>query len=205
MGDTRVNGLEQPARPTLYVNLMQRPRSSATVVMRFGPRGPSCRHRGAPHSERGGAGLAASVPHVPEQIYAASLGQRHFDLTLVMTFAGTALILAVAGIYGVMSIRSRSGGARSASGSPWGRPAARCPDHRRKQGLATTAIGVTLGVVAALGLTRTIEHLLFGVAPTDPVTFASVIATLTAAAMLACYVPARRATNVEPLKVLRED
>jgi putative ABC transport system permease protein len=202
VGDTRVYGLEQPARPTLYVNLLQRPRSSTTVVLRSAL---------DPQAIGGAARRVLKEADVPprfrtfEQIYAASLGQRHFNLTLVMTFAGTALILAVAGIYGVMSYtvaqRRREIGVRIALGATRGQVFRIIVG----QGLATTGIGVTLGVVAALGLTRTIEHLLFAVAPTDPVTFASVIATLTAAAMLACYVPARRATNVEPLKVLREE
>jgi putative ABC transport system permease protein len=73
------------------------------------------------------------------------------------------------------------------------------------QGLITSAIGVTLGVIAALGLTRALENLLFGVTPTDPATFASVIAVLTAVAMLACYLPARRATDVDPIEALRQE
>jgi ABC-type antimicrobial peptide transport system permease subunit len=71
-------------------------------------------------------------------------------------------------------------------------------------GLITTAVGVTLGVMAALGLTATVQRLLFGVAPTDPVTFAAAIGVLTVASMLACYIPARRATKVAPIEALRE-
>src|SRR5262249_45895407 len=102
VGDTREYGLEQPARPTMYVNLLQRPRFTTTVVMRAqgNPRGVISAARGI---------LKTLAPEVPprfrtfEQIYAASLGARHFTLTLVTVFAGTALVLAVAGIYGVMS------------------------------------------------------------------------------------------------------
>jgi putative ABC transport system permease protein len=204
VGDTRVNGLEQPVRPTMYVNLMQRPRSSATVVMRttLDPQAVIAPARRV---------LKEVAPDAPpsfrtfEQIYAASLGDRHFNLTLVTTFAGTALALAIAGIYGVMSYtvaqRRREIGVRVALGASRGQVFRLIVG----QALATTAIGVTLGVMAALGLARTVERLLFGIAPTDPVTFASVIATLTAAAMLACYLPARRATHLDPIQALRED
>jgi putative ABC transport system permease protein len=73
------------------------------------------------------------------------------------------------------------------------------------QGLTTTAIGVGIGILAALGLTRTIENLLFGITPTDPVTFAAVIALLAGVSMLACYLPARRATDTDPIQALRQD
>jgi ABC-type antimicrobial peptide transport system permease subunit len=69
----------------------------------------------------------------------------------------------------------------------------------------TTAIGVTIGILVALGLTRTIESLLFGVTPNDPVTFAAVVAVLTSVAIAACYLPARRATDVDPVEALRQE
>jgi putative ABC transport system permease protein len=73
------------------------------------------------------------------------------------------------------------------------------------QGLMTTAIGVTIGILVALGLTRTIESLLFDVTPNDPVTFAAVVAVLTSVAIAACYLPARRATDVDPIEALRQE
>ena len=72
------------------------------------------------------------------------------------------------------------------------------------QGLTTTAIGVAIGIIAAVGLTRMIESLLFGVTPTDPAALAGVIAVLSAAAALACYLPARRATSADPMESLRQ-
>jgi putative ABC transport system permease protein len=204
VGDTREYGLEQPARPTLYVNLMQRPKFSVTVVMRSSA---------DPRAIASGARdiLKEVAPDVPprfrtfEQIYSASLGARHFNLTLVGVFAGTALILAIAGIYGVMTYsvtqRRREIGVRIALGA-----------SRRQvfrivvgQGLMTTAIGVTIGILVALGLTRTIESLLFDVTPNDPVTFAAVVAVLTSVAIAACYLPARRATDVDPVEALRQE
>ena len=204
VGDTREYGLEQPARPIVYVNLMQRPRFATTVVMRSSadPRAITTAARGV---------LKAVAPDVPPrfrtftQIYASSLGARQFNLTLVAVFAVTALVLAVAGIYGVMAYsvtqRRREIGVRVALGAS--------PRQVFRiilgQGLVTTVIGVVVGVVAALGLTRTLETLLFDVKPTDPLTFAAVAAVLAAVATLACYLPARRATLADPMEALRQE
>jgi ABC-type antimicrobial peptide transport system permease subunit len=155
--------------------------------------------------------LKEVAPDVPlrfrtfTQIYAASLGARQFNLTLVSVFAATALILAVAGIYGVMAYtvtqRRREIGVRVALGASPGQVFRIILG----QGLFTTAIGVAVGVVGALGLTRTLETLLFDVKPTDPPTFAAVVALLVGVAALACYMPARRATRADPVDALRQE
>jgi ABC-type antimicrobial peptide transport system permease subunit len=151
------------------------------------------------------------APDVPprvrtfEQIYAASLGARRFNLVLVAVFAGTALVLALAGIYGVMTYsvtrRRREMGVRMALGA-----------NPRDvfaivlgQGLKTTALGTAIGLVAAVGLARLLESLLFGVTPTDPVTFVSTVAVVTTVSALACYLPARRATGADPMEALRQE
>ena len=74
-----------------------------------------------------------------------------------------------------------------------------------RQGLTTTAIGAAIGVAGAVALSRWIQDLLFGVTPTDPATFAAVVATLMAVALVACYVPAWRATRVDPTMALRSE
>jgi putative ABC transport system permease protein len=204
VGDTREYGPEQPPRPTVYVGLLQRPRFSATVVIRSGadPRATIAAARGV---------LGQVAPEVPPrfrtfaQIYSAALGARYFNLTLVAAFAGTALVLAAAGIYGVMAYgvtrRRREIGVRVALGAS--------PGNVRRmilgQGLSTTAAGAAAGLLGALALTRTLESLLFGVTPTDPLTFAVVIAVLAGVAALACDVPARRATRADPVEALRQD
>jgi putative ABC transport system permease protein len=204
VGDTHEYGLEQPPRPTVYMDLMQRPRFATTVVMRSAadPRAITTAARTI---------LKEVAPDVPPrfrtfaQIYAASLGARQFNLTLVAVFAATALLLAVAGIYGVMAYsvtqRRREIGVRVALGASPGQVFRIILG----QGLLITTIGITIGVVAALGLTRTLETLLFDVRPTDPLTFAGVVAILMGVAMLACYVPARRATHADPVEALRQE
>jgi len=204
VGDTREYGLEQPPRPTLYVNLMQRPRFTTTVVMRSSadPRALTTAARSI---------LRAIAPDVPPrfrtfaQIYSASLGDRRFNLVLVAVFAGTALVLAVAGVYGILTHtvtqRRREIGIRLALGASRGRVLRMVLG----QGLGMTGAGIAIGIVAALALTRTLERLLFGVTATDPLTFAGVVALLAGLATLACYLPARRATNADPVEALRQE
>lgn len=119
--------------------------------------------------------------------------------------SGLVALQADAGLYGVMaytvSRRRREIGVRVALGAQPG-------DVRRLilgQGLGTTAAGVAAGVPAALGLSRTLESLLFGITPTDPLTFATVILVLIAVAAIACYVPAHRATRNDPVEALRQE
>ena len=204
VGDTHEYGLEQAPRPTMYVNLMQRPRFTTTVVMRTGADAGTV----TAAARRVLHDLAPDVPprfRTFAQIYAASLGARRFNLTLVGVFAGTALVLAVAGIYGVMAYnvtrRRREIGVRIALGATTG-------DVLRNilgQGLVTIAIGVIAGVLGALALTRWLQSMLFDVTPTDPLAFAAVVAVLVVAAALACYVPARRGTRVNPVEALRQE
>jgi putative ABC transport system permease protein len=137
------------------------------------------------------------------QVYSASLGSRRFNVILVGFFGVVALLLATAGVFGVMaysvSRRTREIGVRVALGAHSG-------DVLRmilNQGLRTILIGVAIGIAGSLALTRTVESLLFGVTPTDPLTFGSVTLLLVAAALLACFIPARRATKVDPMVALR--
>ena len=203
-GDTHEYGLEEPPRPTVYVNLLQRPRTDFSVVMHT-------QSESASVIATARAILREEAPDVPPrfrtftQIYSASLGSRRFNLTLVVLFAITALLLAVAGVYGVVAYgvaqRTREIGMRMALG-------ARSADVLRlilTQGLTTTLIGVAIGVAGSFATARTIQSLLFGVKPTDPLTFIAVAASLVAVAGLACYIPARRATKVDPMVALRYD
>jgi putative ABC transport system permease protein len=202
VGDVHENGLDAPLRPTMYVNLFQRPRSAITVTML------SDADTGLVTSAARGI-LHELNPDIPptfrtfSQVYSASLGSRRFNLILIGSFGIVALLLATTGVFGVMaysvSRRTREIGVRVALG-------ARPRDVLTMilaQGLRTILIGVVIGFSGSLALTRTMESLLFGVTATDPLTFAGVISLLVAAALLACYIPARRAAKVDPMVALR--
>jgi predicted permease len=204
VSDTREYGIDQPSRPTLYVNLMQRPKFSATVVLRTDAEVGAI-------TTAARAALRQVAPDVPPrfrtfaEIYSASLGARRFNLTLVGVFAGTALVLAIVGIYGVMTYtvtqRRREIGVRLALGAQRGQVLRVILG----EGMATTGIGIALGILAALALTRTIQSLLFGVTPTDPLTFTMVVVLLATVAALASYLPARRASDADPMDALRQE
>jgi putative ABC transport system permease protein len=138
-----------------------------------------------------------------DQLVDASVGSRRFNLWLLGAFAGVALILALLGIYGVMtySVRQRTHeiGIRLALG-------ARTSDVLRLvigNGMLLAVIGVVIGLAGALGLTRLMATLLFEVKSTDLITYATVAIGLQLVALAACYLPARRATKVDPLVALR--
>ena len=134
-----------------------------------------------------------------------SLGRHRFVMFLLAAFGAVALLLGSVGIYGVISYavgqRTSEIGIRMALG-------ARRKDVLRlvlRHGVIVAILGIAIGVAAAFGLTRLMSHLLYGVSATDPLTFAGVAAGLTAVAVAACYLPARRATRVDPMIALRHD
>ena len=204
VGDTHEYGLDAPPRPTVYVNLFQRPRAAISLTM-------------LSDADTGSVTSAARRilqdlnPEIParfqtlSQVYSDSLGSRRFNVILIGFFGITALLLATAGVFGVMaysvSRRTREIGVRAALGA--GRR-----DILRMilgQGLRTTVLGVAIGIAGSLALTRTVESLLFGVTATDPLTLGGVTLLLVGAALLACYIPARRAARVDPMVALRQE
>ncbi len=138
-----------------------------------------------------------------QQVLSESLAPRRFNLLLLGIFAGIALALATVGIYGVMAFsvtqRTHEIGIRMALGAQKGDVLTMV----LTQGLKLTLIGVALGIAGALGLTRFLSSLLYGVKPADLLTFTGVSLILTVAALLACYIPARRAASVDPIVALR--
>jgi putative ABC transport system permease protein len=140
-----------------------------------------------------------------EQVIAGTTQQRRFALILFGVFAAVALVLAGAGIFGVLAgsvtERTREIGIRSALGASRGgllRLVVR-------QGLGFTLAGVVIGTAGALGLSRFLTRLLFGVGAQDPLTFAGGLVLLFAVAVAACWVPALRATRISPLEALRSE
>ena len=204
VGDVREDSLEKPSGPIVYVNYRQRPgatyRFSALMRTAIDPSAVISAARGIVHA------LDPNVP--PEfgtftEISALSLKSRRFNLMLLGVFAATALLLAVAGLYGVMAYsvarRTAELGTRIALGATPGNVLRLV----LRQGLVTALIGVAIGVAGAIVLTRTLRSFLFGLSPTDPVTFAGVALLLILVALLACYFPARRAAKVDPMEALR--
>jgi putative ABC transport system permease protein len=140
-----------------------------------------------------------------EQRLSDSVSSRRFNLLLLGAFAAFALILAAVGVYGVISYavtrRTHEIGVRMALG-------ARTPDVLRlfiKQGMSLVAVGVVIGLLGALALTQVMKSLLFGVSAIDPLTFALVASLQALIALAACYLPARRATKVDPIAALRHE
>ena len=202
VGDVHEDSLEAPPHPTVYVNLFQRPRPAITLTMLSD----------APTQlvTSAARGILQELnPEIPakfrtfSQVYSASLGSRKFNLILISSFGIVALLLALAGVFGVMaysvSRRTREIGVRIAVG-------ARPRDVVAMilgQGLRTIFIGLAIGLAGSLLLTRAMGSMLFGVTAADPMTFAAVVLLLIGAALLACYIPARRAAKVDPMVALR--
>jgi putative ABC transport system permease protein len=202
-GDVREFGLGEPPSPQLYLPYVQNPSRLMRLVVRTTSEPTS---------------LVASVRQAVwavdknqpisevksmERFVAESVMRRRFNLVLLSLFAALALILAAVGIYGVIahavSQRTREIGIRLALG-------ARVSDVLRMvfgEGVKLTLIGVGVGLCGALAATRVLASFLFGVSASDPLTFISVSLILLAVALLACYLPARRATKVDPMAALR--
>ena len=140
-----------------------------------------------------------------DEMVSESVSQPRFYMTLLGAFAALALLLAALGIYGVISYvvsqRTRELGIRIALGAT----RERVVRLVLNQALALAGVGVVIGLVGSYWVTRLISKLLFGVTSTDPLTFGAVAAVLVGAAWLASYVPALRASRVDPIQALREE
>jgi putative ABC transport system permease protein len=204
VGDVRADNLEHAAIPTIYVDFRQRPQATSSLKLVMRGRGDASALIAAARQI-----VRELDPDIPpkfatlDQVVSGSVQGRRFNLTLISVFAGTALLLALAGMYGVMAYsvtrRTNEIGVRMALG------ASRTKILRLvlEQGLMTAAIGIAVGIVASVAVTRTITSLLFGLSPMDPVTFVGVGLLLAAVALLASYIPARRAAKVDPMVALR--
>src|SRR5215472_7371789 len=200
VGDVRERSLETPPSPTIYVNYRQRPQRTGTFSM-------VARTSGDPASIIASARkiVHSLDPDVPPStnsfttIFAASMNSRRFNLILIGIFAGTALLLAIAGIYGVLSYsverRTREMGVRMALGANTGNVLRLV----LRQAMSTAMIGIVLGLAGSFALMRFMQSMLYEVSTFDPLTFAVVALLLQAVALLASYMPARRATQVDPI------
>jgi putative ABC transport system permease protein len=206
VADIRRNGLDIEVEPEMYLSFLQRPERRLNVVIRTEARDASSLTPAAR------AEVKAFDPNqiiwrtqTLEQLVGTSVAPRRFNMLLLGTFAGVALILAAVGLYGVMSYsvtwRTQEIGIRMALG-------AKRADVLRlivRQGMTMTLIGLAVGLLGAFLLSRLIVGLLYGVSATDPLTFVVVSVVLLAVALLACLIPARRATRVDPIVALRAE
>jgi putative ABC transport system permease protein len=196
-------GLERESGPQIYESYLQHSYPGMTLVVRTSsdPSGQAPAIRSELRAlDRN---LLISKIRTMEEIVAGKTASRRFNTLLMAVFAAVALTLAAVGLYGVLSHsvsqRRQEIGIRMAMGAQVG-------DVLKLvvgQGMRLSLIGVAVGLAGAFGLTRLMAKLLFGVKPTDPLTFALVTAMLIAVALVACYIPARRATKVDPIVVLR--
>ena len=149
--------------------------------------------------------LPLAQVHTMRELYDKSLAQTSFALVMLAIAGAMALLLGLIGIYGVISYsvsqRTREIGVRIALGSPRGDVTRLFLGH----GLRLVAVGLIFGLAAAMASTRLMKSLLFQVSPLDPLTYAAVAGSLVAAAALACYLPALRATGVDPVEALRSE
>jgi putative ABC transport system permease protein len=205
VGDVKERGLSEENPPEIYLPYAQLPVSTMDVLLRTSVAPMTL----APAAASVVHGLDPELPvarlRTLDDIVARSISEPRFYMILLGAFAGTALFLAALGIFGVMSYavvqRSREIGIRVALGAH--------PAQLRRmvlgQALLLALAGVGVGLLAALALSRAIAGLLFRLSPKDPGTLAGVAVLLTAVAMLASYLPARRATRVDPLIALRTE
>ena len=203
VGDVKQGALEVETTPHTYEPFLQNPGSSLNVAIRA-----SGQPTGLGSSLRATVWaidpqLAVAQLQTMDQVISQSTTPRRFNLFLLAGFASLALILSAIGIYGVIAYsvvrRVHEIGIRMALG-------AQRTDVVRLvvgQGLLLLGIGLVVGILGALALTRSLASFLYGIQPTDPATFACVVAILAAVALVACYIPARRATKVDPMTALR--
>jgi len=201
--DTKRQGIDQPVRIESWMPLAQMPSGSMDVVLRT--TGDPLALGNAVREAVWSLDRDLPIPSIQtmEQILSERVAQRRLNMLLLGLFATAALILAAVGIYGVMNYtvtqRTNEIGIRLALGAQSGDVIGLV----LKQGMALTLVGVAIGLIATFAMTRLMTSLLFGVSATDPTTFAAIAALLIGVALLASWIPARRATKVDPIVALR--
>src|SRR5690349_350358 len=205
VGDVKHAGVDSLARPTIYWSMAQFPWSGMNLVVRAAgdPRPVAAALPGVVHALD--PELAVADVRPLESYLGDALARRRFSMTLLAGFAGLALVLTAIGLYGVIAYtvvqRTREFGIQLALG------ASQTTVLRGvlRRGLALVGAGVLVGVIGALAFTRVLGALLYEVSATDPVVFAGIVALLAVVGVVASYVPARRATRVDPAVALRAE
>jgi predicted permease len=203
IGDTKQRGLASDIMPEVTASALQWPRFMMTLVLRTSVDPLSLVSAVRQQVSDLDKNLPVFGVQTMDDVLSTEVASQRFNAGALAGFAGLAMLLAAVGIYGVMaytvSQRTREMGVRIALGAGPGNVLRMVLN----QGLRLALIGVGLGLAASLALTRLMNGLLFGVKPSDPETFVLVTATLLAVALAACWIPARRATRVDPMVALR--
>lgn len=213
VGDVK-SRLNEPAPPTFFVPIAQASYQSDRLFQGWFPTSVLVRTAQSPLSLSRAveAALRRAEPNLPigqvrtmEEVLSQSIAFQRFLMILMTVFAALALVLAVVGLYGVISYsvtqRTHEIGIRMALGAEKSNVLRMIVG----QGLRLALIGVAIGIAGALALTRFLSSLLYGVRPTDPLTFIAVSQVLIVVALAACYIPARRAAKVDPMVALRHE
>lgn len=212
VGDARNGGLDSDPFPIMYIPVAQVPDGVTALNSRITPIQFAIRTKVNPFSlsaeiqkqlREASEGLPVGHVESMDQVVAESTARSDFNMTLLTIFAGVALLLAAIGIYGLMAYsvqqRTQEIGIRLALGAS--------PENVRRmvvrQGMSLALAGVVIGVAAALALSRYMASLVFGVKTWDPIAFVTVVVVLSAVAWAAAYLPARRASRVDPVVALR--
>jgi putative ABC transport system permease protein len=205
VGDINYSGLDAAPEPVVYYAFRQAPAGDQYVVLRTTADPQSLASAARVAVGELDKDLPVTNLRTMDELMSESMASPRFRTTLVSLFAVVGVLLAAIGIYGVMAYavaeRTHELGVRMALGADRG-------DVLRMvigDAMRLVAGGVTLGVIGAAAASRLIGSLLFGITPTDPTTFAGIVALLTATALVASYVPARRATRVDPMIALRHE
>jgi putative ABC transport system permease protein len=205
VGDYRQETLDDAPPPLAITFSHQDAWGAMTLSVRTNDAAPEARKKVAAAVREIDPSLAVQNPYALTEAIAANLAPRRFAMSLLAVFAAVALLLAIVGVYGVTAYgvteRTREFGIRLALGA--------VPKNILaivvKQTFRVAAVGLAIGVLAAVGLTRFLSGLLYGVRPLDVATFAGVGLLLAGATLAACWLPARRASSVDPMHTLREE
>lgn len=212
VGDVRDQGLDQTPFPTMYIPVAQMPDKVTALNSRITPLWWIVRTRVEPHTlvspitlalRDASGGLAVAHIRTMDEIVVLTTTRQRFNMLLLAIFGGSALLMAAIGIYGLMAYsvqqRTQELGIRMALGAQ----ASNLRNMVIRQGMVLAIIGVVIGIGGALWLTHFLSSLLFGVKAWDPAAFIATPLLLSAVALLAVWIPARRATRVNPIDALR--
>jgi putative ABC transport system permease protein len=211
VGDTRDSGLNDDPGPRMYIPQPQVPDAANALNVRITPMAWVIRTRVEPYSLSGAiqealrqaTGLPVSNIRSMEQVVSRSMSRQRFNMWLMTVFGASALLLAAIGIYGLMAYsvqqRTQEIGIRLALGAE----ASQVKNMVIFQGMRLAIVGVVIGIASAFGLTRFLASFLYGVQAWDPMVFVTIPLVLSFVALVATWVPARRASRVDPIEALR--